>query len=173
MGGEEEVARDCGIPVECERVIPGWLIALDNAPTAVMIALGTALLWLTWWPLAVAFLVYSGLSIVLFWRLICPYCHHYDTRACPCGYGAVAPRFFERREGLEFRAVFRQRIVIMFPVWFLPLGAGVFLLWSEFSWPVAGLLAAFCVVGFALIPAISKFVGCKGCEIKDECPWMT
>ena len=116
MGGGEEVARDCGIPVECERVIPGWLIALDNAPTAVMIALGTALLWLTWWPLAAAFLVYSGLSIVLFWRLICPYCHHYDTRACPCGYGAVAPRFFERRGGLEFRAVFKQRIVIMFPV---------------------------------------------------------
>jgi hypothetical protein len=28
-------------------------------------------------------------------------------------------------------------------------------------------------VGFILIPAISKFVGCKSCEIKADCPWMS
>jgi hypothetical protein len=34
------------------------------------------------------------------------------------------------------------------------------------------LFIAFVIVGFVLIPAISRFVGCKGCEIKDQCPWM-
>ena len=173
MGGEDEVESDCGIPVECGRAVPGWLVALDNLPTAVMFALGATLIWLAWWPLAVAFLAYCALSIVLFWRLICPYCHHFDTRACPCGYGVVAPRLFRRRGGAEFRRVFRQRIGIMFPAWFLPLGVGVHLLWSGFSWLPMGLLVGFCVVAFALIPAISRFVGCRGCEIRGECPWMT
>jgi hypothetical protein len=35
------------------------------------------------------------------------------------------------------------------------------------------LLLGFIIIGFALIPAISKLVGCKNCEIKEDCPWMT
>jgi hypothetical protein len=31
----------------------------------------------------------------------------------------------------------------------------------------------FSIIGFLIIPLISKFVGCKNCEIKDDCPWMT
>jgi hypothetical protein len=34
------------------------------------------------------------------------------------------------------------------------------------------IFAAFCIIGFAIIPMISKYVGCAGCEIKDKCPWM-
>ena len=55
-----------GVPDTCSRIVPTWLIVLDNAPTVVLFILGAALLWLIWWPLAVIFLVYSGLSIVLF-----------------------------------------------------------------------------------------------------------
>ena len=173
MDGGEEAAKDCGIPVECGREVPTWLVALDNVPTAVMFMLGVALLWLVWWPLAVVFLVYCCLSIVLFLGLICPYCHHFDTKACPCGYGAIAPRLFERRGGADFRVVFRQRIGIMFPAWIVPFCVGVYLLWLDPSQYVLGLILAFCLVGFVLIPAISRFVGCKGCEVRDECPWMT
>ena len=173
MGGVEEVTEECGIPVDCARTVPSWLVTLDNVPTVVMFVLGAALLWLIWWPLAVAFLIYCGLSIVMFWGLICPHCHHFDTKACPCGYGAVAPKLFKRREGSDFRAVFRQRIGIMFPAWIVPFVAGVYQLWNDPSLYVFGLFLAFCIVGFALIPAISKYVGCRGCEIKDQCPWMT
>ena len=173
MDGAEEAAKDCGIPVDCGREVPAWLIALDNLPTGVMFLLGTALLLPIWWPLSVVFLAYCILSIVLFWGLICPHCHHFDTGACPCGYGAVAPRLFERVEGSDFRAVFRQRIGIMFPAWIVPFAAGLYLLWLDFTMNVLSVFLAFCLVGFVLIPAISKSVGCKGCEIKDQCPWMT
>lgn len=161
---------DCGIPDPCARRVPGWLVAVDNGPTVLLFILGAAILWPLWWPYAMLFLAYCVASIVLFWAVICPYCHHFGTRACPCGYGAVAPRFFARRSSADFRRTFRRNIAIMFPVWVVPLIGGIYLLMAAFSWLVAGLLVAFCVDGFAIIPAISIFIGCKGCEVKD-CPW--
>ena len=161
---------NCGIPNICERKVPGWLVALDNGPTILLFILGAMMLWLLWWPLAVLFLAYCTASIVLFWAVICPYCHHFGTHACPCGYGAVAPMFFKRQVGGDFRKVFRRNIAIMFPVWIVPLLGGIYILLTTFSWLAAGLLVGFCIDGFAVIPAISIFVGCKGCEIGD-CPW--
>jgi hypothetical protein len=35
------------------------------------------------------------------------------------------------------------------------------------------LTISFVVIGFIIIPVISKQVGCKNCEIKEDCPWMT
>jgi hypothetical protein len=160
----------CGIPNVCAREVPDWLVALDNGPTILLFVLGAAIMWLIWWPLAILFLAYCAASIVLFWAVICPYCHHFGTKACPCGYGVVARRFFKRKSSGDFRRVFRRNIAIMFPVWIVPLVGGIYLLWTGFSWLNAGLFIAFCVDGFAIIPAISIFVGCKGCEIKD-CPW--
>ena len=55
--------------------------------------------------------------------------------------------------------------------------AGAYLLWKDFS-PLAlglfvlGLFVAFCVVAFALVPLISRFVGCRNCPTKNDCPWM-
>jgi hypothetical protein len=112
---------------------------------------------------------------VLFWGIICPYCPHYGTRACPCGYGLLAQRFFRARHGTpgkDFRTVFRRNIAIMFPCWLVPLGVGTFLVWKHYSPLVLALFVAFCVVGFIAIPLISILVVCRACEIKDQCPWM-
>ena len=163
-------SANCGIPNVCARKVPGWLVAVDNGPTILLFALGAVILWPLWWLFSVLFLAYCAASIVLFWAVICPYCHHFGTDACPCGYGAVAPRFFKRKSAGDFGKTFRRNIAIMFPVWMIPPIGGIYLLLTSFSWPMAAILAAFCVDGFAVIPAISIFVGCRGCEIKD-CPW--
>jgi hypothetical protein len=170
MEGAAGDGANCGIPNVCARKVPGWLVAVDNGPTILLFVLGAVILWPLGWLFSVLFLAYCGASIVLFWAVICPYCHHFGTNACPCGYGTVAPRFFKRKRGVDFGRKFRQNIAIMFPVWMIPLIGGIYLLLASFSWPAVALLAAFCVDGFAVIPAISIFVGCKGCEIKD-CPW--
>lgn len=162
---------DCGIPNKCSRVVPGWLVAVDNLPTVVMFLLGGVLLYLVWWPYAAAYLAYAFGSIVLFWAIICPYCTHFGTRACPCGYGVMAPILFKRKKG-DFTAIFRRNLTIMYPNWMVPFVGGGYLLWSSFSWTIAGVFVAFCIIGFALIPAISKYVGCAGCEVQDECPWV-
>ena len=163
---------DCGIPDKCHRTVPSWLVAVDNAPTITMFFIGAAMLWLIWWPLALLFLVYAFGSIVLFWGIICPYCNHYDTKACPCGYGVVAPRFFKRKKG-DFARIFKRNLSIMYPDWAIPFIAGVYLLWTGLTLLSIGLFVAFCIIGFALIPSISRFVGCAGCEIKSQCPWVS
>ena len=169
--GREEDDEDCGIPNKCSRVVPRWLVALDNGPTITMFFLGAAMLWLIWWPLSILFLAYAFGSIVLFWAIICPYCNHFDTRACPCGYGVMAPRLFKAKKG-DFQAIFKRNLSIMYPNWAIPFIAGVYLLWKDYSMLAVILFAAFCAIGFAFIPAVSFLVGCNECEIKDECPWM-
>jgi hypothetical protein len=165
--------KNCGIHDACERIVPSWLVFLDNVPTAIMFLLGTMLVGIVWWPLAVFMLIYNLLSIVMFWAFICRYCQHFGTRACPCGYGVIAARHFSRKEGSSFRKVFRKNIAIMYPCWFIPLGTGIYLLYARFSSEILMIFVAFVMVAFAIIPAISRFVGCKGCGLKEQCPWMS
>jgi hypothetical protein len=163
---------NCSIHISCERVVPMWTILLDNIPTLVLFLLGALLLKIISWSLATAMTLYNLASIIMFWRLICPHCPHFNTRACPCGYGIIAARFFDKKQGSSFREAFRKNIFIMFPAWFVPLGAGIYLLYTGFSRDILITFGAFVAVGFILIPAISRFVGCRGCELKGQCPWM-
>jgi len=118
-------------------------------------------------------LIYDLSSIVMFWAFICRFCRHFGTRTCPCGYGGMAARFFSRKEGGNFRKVFRKNIAIVYPCWFIPLGTGIYLCYARFSRGLLMTFVAFVIVGFVMIPAISKFVGCKGCDLKEQCPWMS
>lgn len=162
-----------GIPGGCGREVPTWKVVVDNLPVAIMFMLGTAIVW----PIsafgAIAFLAYCALSIVLFWALICPYCHHYNTRACPCGYGIMSPKFFKPRDGRDFKKTFKRNIAVMYPCWIVPFVAGVYRLWTGYSIALLILFISFCIIGFILIPLISKLVGCKSCTMRANCPWMT
>lgn len=166
---------DCGVPNRCARKTPRWLVAIDNIPTIALFILGAAIIWFASWLLMVAYAVYCAISIVLFWRIICSYCHHFNTSACPCGYGSVAPRFFKSRlaKGTEFRSIFRRNITIMFPVWIVPLLVGIYLTIYQFTNIIFLTLILFCIDGFVIIPSISRLVGCRDCEIKDDCPWIS
>lgn len=170
MTSRKAVERDCDIPNDCKRVVPKWMVAADNLPTVAMFAVGSIILFLLWWPLALIYALYCALSIVMFWAFICPYCSHFGTGACPCGYGSVAPRYFKKKQG-EFPKVFKKNIVIMFPCWIVPVLGGIYILYSAFSILVAILFLAFCIDAFAVIPGISRFIGCRDCENKEGCPW--
>jgi hypothetical protein len=80
---------------------------------------------------------------------------------------------FTRKEDKTFRKVFRRNIAIQYPNWFIPAGVAVYLLLSDYSRSILYLTISFIIVGFIIIPLISKLVGCKNCEIKEDCPWMT
>lgn len=174
MPDSHETANDCGIPNKCARTVPGWLVALDNGPTIALFVMGTLLLWpLLLGIFAITFATYCVLSIVMFWAFICPCCHHFGTGACPCGYGKVAPKFFKAKPSHDFRKVFKFNIAIMLPVWLVPLIGGAYVLYTAFGMLYLALFFAFCIDGFAVIPLISILVGCKDCEINDQCPWRT
>ncbi len=164
---------NCNIHDACERIVPSWLVLLDNIPTMIMFLLGALLVGIISRPFAILLTLYNFASIVTFWGLICSHCQHFNRRACPCGYGVIAAKYFNKKEGGNFRKTFRKNIAIMYPCWFIPLGAGIYLLCDRFSRDILLLFVAFIFVGFILIPVISRLVGCRGCTLKDQCPWMT
>ena len=155
------------------EIIPLWLVLLDNIPTIFLVILGFLIINTLSTIAAVAFAVYAIFSIVYFWARICPYCHHYGTNACPCGYGIISSKLFSRKDSNSFQKVFRRNLPIVFPNWFVPFFIGIYLLITEFTIKVFAMIIIFSIIGFIVIPLISKLVGCKNCEIKEDCPWMT
>lgn len=154
------------------RKIPLWLVLLDNIPTLLMLVLGFLIIKQLTLTGAIFYGVYAAISIIWFWVFICPYCHHYDTYACPCGYGMISSRLFKRKEDKSFSKVFRHNIAIQYPNWFIPVGFAVYLMITSYSVVILVLTVSFVITGFIIIPTISKLVGCKNCEIKADCPWM-
>jgi len=151
---------------------------IDNLPYAAMILLGAAIfavslgspLW-QWLSVAgyVAYGVLGALWIMLF---VCPWCHFYDTRLCPCGYGRIAAKLRAKKDGEDFARQFKRHIPVIVPLWLLPPVAGGIAAYREFSWLLAVLLAAFVVNSYAILPLLSKRYGCAKCPQKDTCPWM-
>jgi hypothetical protein len=155
-----------------KRKIPLWLVLLDNIPTIILFILGFLIINQLSTAGAIIYGFYALFSIVWFWARICPYCHHYDTLACPCGYGAISARIFKRRGSKSFKKVFRSNIGIQFPNWFVPPAVAIYLILKSYTNEILVLTISFVLVGFVIIPVISKLVGCKNCEIREECPWM-
>jgi hypothetical protein len=169
---DQQNGNDLSTPCH-SRKIPLWLVLLDNIPTLFLFIIGFLIINQLSTLLAIIFAVYALLSVVWFWARICPYCHHFETHACPCGYGAISSKLFARKDSKAFKKVFKRNILIVFPNWFIPFGIAIYLLITDYSTQILILTIIFSVIGFIIIPLISRLVGCKNCEIKDDCPWMT
>jgi hypothetical protein len=168
---EKKITENNTIPCHSKK-IPLWLVLLDNIPTIILFVLGFLIVNQVSSIGAIAFGIYALVSVVWLWAKICPYCHHYDTLACPCGYGAISAKIFKRRDSNLFKKVFRRNIGIQFPNWFIPLAVAIYLITTRYSKDNLYLTISFVLIGFVIIPAISKLVGCRNCEIKEDCPWM-
>jgi hypothetical protein len=143
-------------------------ILRENALQILMYFLGTILLWLIWWPLGPLYLAYSLFSNYLYMKWICPYCGHYALGTCAAGFDILSGGMFKPQPDRSFGKAFRERSWVLYPGWFLPPSAGVYLLVTNFSLEVLALLLAFCVVAFWLLPEVSK-KHCENCETVD-CP---
>lgn len=171
-GFNQQNSNDLSTPCH-SRKIPLWLVLLDNIPTIFLFILGFLIIIQISTLWAIIYAAYAFISVVWFWARICPYCHHFGTHACPCGYGAVSSRLFKKKDSKSFQKVFKRNILIVFPNWFVPIVIAIYLLIYKYTSKVLILTIMFSIIGFIIIPLISKFVGCKNCEIKDDCPWMT
>jgi hypothetical protein len=153
-------------PVPMKR--NSWTILRENALQLLMYILGTVLLSLTWWPLGPVYLAYSLYSNYLYMKWICPYCGHYLLGTCAAGFDILSSKRFRPQPGRTFGTEFRRKSWVLYPGWFLPPVAGLYLLITQFSWLVLVLLAVFCIVAFWLLPQVSK-QHCENCETVD-CP---
>jgi hypothetical protein len=65
-------------PVPCHsKGIPVWLVMLDNILTLLLFVLGFLIVLQISLLAAIAFGIYTLISVVWFWAKICPYCHFY------------------------------------------------------------------------------------------------
>jgi hypothetical protein len=107
----------------------------------------------------------SGLSAV-------DYSYEIGPTGESCRIEAVSARSFRNRDDGSFKKVFRRNLPVVFPNWFVPFAVAVYLLLTRYSTEALLLTISFFLIGFVIIPLISKFVGCRNCEIKEDCLWM-
>jgi hypothetical protein len=143
-------------------------ILRENALQLLMYLLGTVIVGLLWWPLGLLYLAYSLFSNYLYMMWICPYCGHYLLGTCAAGFDILSGKRFRPVPGRTFGTEFRRRSWVLYPGWFLPPLAGVYLLISQFGWLPLALLLAFCAVAFWWLPQDSRR-HCEHCETVD-CP---
>ena len=151
---------------------------IDNVPYMLMVLVGSVLLFRTFgetgwrWAAALLYVAYGVAGA--FWIIIfvCPYCHFYGTRSCPCGYGQIAKRVVPAKDGSLFAQKFRKHVPVIVPLWIIPVAAGVFSLIRGFSWISLSILLIFAIDAFVILPVISRRYGCAHCDQKNECPWM-
>ncbi len=152
--------------------------AADNLPYALMALLGAAVIvvaarFSAWgWAAAAGYAAYAALGAVWIMVFVCPYCAFFDTRSCPCGYGQFAARF-RNKSTVECVAVqFKGHIPAIVPLWSIPVAWGGVVVCRGFSWLLAGLLIAFVLDAWLILPLVSRRHGCSECPQKDDCPWM-
>ena len=151
---------------------------VDNLPYIIMVLLGAAIFF-TCFGASVWRWITSGLYVLYgilgtFWIIVfvCPYCHYYDTRFCPCGYGRIAAKVRVKHDDSLFMRKFRKHIPVIFPLWIAPVATGLTFLILSFSLWMLILIALFAVNSFVILPLLSTRYGCAHCPQRAECPWM-
>ena len=165
---------------ECQppRVYSQVQVLINNVPYAIMTALGGAIILSgfgqsIWGRVgAAAYVLYGIVGALWIMVFVCPFCHYWNTRACPCGYGQIAARLREKKDGDRFAEKFKKHIPVIVPLWIIPVVAGAFALYRDFSWPLLVLLVGFGVDAFGILPLLSRKHGCADCPQKETCPWM-
>ena len=90
-----QINNDLSTPCHT-RKIPLWLVLIDNIPTLVLIIIGIVIINHLSSSGAVIYAIYAFASILWFWAKICPHCHYYGTQSCPCGYGVISAKIFNK-----------------------------------------------------------------------------
>jgi hypothetical protein len=177
MKNQQEILENCD-KARPEQVYTHLQELLDNLPYLFMTILGASIFVIgqgsgpTKWLFAGLYVFYAiagALWVIIF---VCPYCHFYDTRACPCGYGQISAKLRNVRDQSRFNQKFRKHIPVIVPLWIIPAVAGILFLIDRFSLPLLLIIIFFAIDAYLVLPLVSRKYGCAHCPQKDTCPWM-
>jgi len=149
-----------------------------NIPYVAMVLMGAATITFAlpfsrWaWIGAGSYLVYGAVGAFWIMVFMCPYCAYYATTGCPCGYGKLSAVLVRKGDRDCFSQKFRRHIPVIIPLWLIPVACGGIALFNTFSWWLVGLLSAFFVNSFLVLPLVSRKHTCAECPQKSDCPWM-
>jgi signal transduction histidine kinase len=167
LNGSQDPSRKKTMSGKRSSNVSFWTALRENARLAVMYGLGAMVVGMLWWPLALVYLGYCVLSLLLLIALICPYCCNYHTRSCPDAYHVLS--IFKPKKGRKFADQFSRYIYVTFPAWFVPPAVGLYLLITDFSWLTLALVGLFALVGFVVVPYLARDV-CATCKNARNCP---
>ena len=119
-----------------------------------------------------AYFIYGILGALWIMVFVCPYCHYYNTKGCPCGYGVISARIVKKGTYDCFAQKFKQHIPVIAPLWIIPVIFSGVDLYRTFSWMILGLMLVFIIESWIILPIVSKRHACIECPQKDQCPWM-
>lgn len=151
---------------------------IANIPYVGMILLGTVTIAyaseFSVWRVAGActYLIYGIVGAFWIMIFVCPYCHYYATKGCPCGYGMISAIIVRKGDKDCFAQKFKRHIPVIIPLWIIPMVCGGLELHSSFSWLLLGLVLAFIIESWIILPIVSRTHGCIECPQKEQCPWM-
>ncbi|HEY9172711.1 MAG TPA: hypothetical protein VI136_10550 [Verrucomicrobiae bacterium] len=155
-----------------------WETAAANTPYAAMIVLGAVTIaWgfhLAPWAVAGA-LTYAAYGVggaVWIMVFVCPYCAYYGTRGCPCGYGTIAAKLVAKGDRECFAQKFKRHIPVIVLLWIVPVVVGVLALMQSFNGGLLGVVGAFALNSYIVLPLLAKRHSCGDCPQRDGCPWM-
>jgi hypothetical protein len=151
---------------------------IANIPYVGMVLLGSVTIAYAFvfsaFGLAVAGIYFAyGLAGAL-WIMIfvCPYCRYFATTGCPCGYGMISAKVVKKGDRDRFAEKFKRHIPVIVPLWIIPAVCAGIGMWRSFSWLLVGLISAFIIESWVILPIVSRKHGCIECPQKDQCPWM-
>ena len=121
---------------------------------------------------AIGYFAYGIAGAVWIMIFVCPYCHYYATRGCPCGYGVISARIVKKGDKDCFAKKFKRHIPVIVPLWIIPVVCGGLELFSSFSSLLLGMALVFIIESWIILPLVSKKHACIECPQKDQCPWM-
>ena len=153
-------------------------VIIANVPYGGMVLLGAVIIsyFFGFSPLAIAgtalYLAYGIAGALWIMIFVCPYCAYYASTGCPCGYGTISARIVKKGDRNCFPEKFKKHIPVIVPLWVIPVVCGGIALWRSFSWWGVGLIGAFIVEAWVILPIVSKGHCCTECPQKDDCPWM-
>ena len=181
LGGEQ---RECPGPARYSHAQE----LAHNLPYLAMVVLGSALAHRAFGGgtagaiAAAAYAGYSVLATLWFIVLVCPHCAYHGTRDCPCGYGQIAAALRARSDRIDFARAFKLNLPVMIVMWLVPPALGGWAVYTGLAaagflpaaadWVTVGLVAAFAVDAFVVLPWVSRLHGCAECPQRDTCPWM-
>ena len=142
---------------------------LENLPLIIVIIFGILITTQLWWVFGVLYGFYSIIGLILFMKHICPYCSHYRHKTCPAGFHIITTRFFFPKDGKVYNNQYKRFIPVVYPIWFAPLPAALYLLFISHSVIIILYLFIFCLVGFIILPLVSKNQ-CRKCKNAPYCP---
>lgn len=136
-----------------------------------VVVLGTLICIISFWQLAVFYVIVTAAGMFWFWAKICTHCWGYGSKACHSGYGLVSSKFFKKTSEKNFKRAFKRNIWSVALQWFIPLIGGIYSIIKRFDLLLFLLLIVFVFIAFVYIPIISKNKHCNRCPQKDDCPW--